>query len=88
MGRGQGRQGRQGSNLSLRSSDGRKPPLRLLSLSPFKEFLNLGIGHGALGIGHWAWEEDKVDKVDKVAIFLSEVLMVGNLRSDFSPCLP
>ncbi|PHK27737.1 hypothetical protein VF14_36050, partial [Nostoc linckia z18] len=48
----------------------------------------LGMGHGAWGIGHWGWEEDKVDKVDKVAIFLSEVLMVGNLRSDFSPCLP
>ncbi|PHK16677.1 hypothetical protein VF12_39995, partial [Nostoc linckia z15] len=48
----------------------------------------LGIGHWAWGMGHWGWEEDKVDKVDKVAIFLSEVLMVGNLRSDFSPCLP
>ncbi|PHJ70329.1 hypothetical protein VF04_01905 [Nostoc linckia z7] len=49
------------------------------------------MGHWAWGIGHGAWEEDKVDKVDKgdkVAIFLSEVLMVGNLRSDFSPCLP
>ncbi|WP_414569594.1 hypothetical protein [Nostoc sp. CCY 9925] len=44
----------------------------------------LGIGHWVLGIGHWALVIPFISLSPHLP-HLWKVLMVGNLRSDFSP---